>query len=141
MTYTVFAYKPDSDDYCRGCHVASYSSDFEYKITDDREEVIKFLVEKYRANKHMDYNETEYGITLLFNGKEPCDEAVEATKNMMAEAEVIAEREEIEAKAAAEKEAAHKKAVQEAEAKAKQEEADRKTYEKLKAKYEGGEDV
>lgn len=25
--FTLIAYKPDSDDYCRGCHMASYSSD------------------------------------------------------------------------------------------------------------------
>ena len=35
MTWIVIAYKPSSEDYCRGCLMASYDSDFEMKEFED----------------------------------------------------------------------------------------------------------
>lgn len=38
--FLLVSYKPNSDDYCRGCHMASYSSDLVLKEIDDIDELI-----------------------------------------------------------------------------------------------------
>ncbi len=70
MVITILAYKPDSDDYCRGCHMARYSADFEWKASMDRAMIAEFLSEILFRNKHLDTNETGYDTTFLFNGEE-----------------------------------------------------------------------
>jgi hypothetical protein len=74
MIITILAYKSDSDDYCRGCVMARYSSDFQWKSSMDRGEIEEFLAGLMFANKHLDHGEAGYEITFLFNGEECNDE-------------------------------------------------------------------
>lgn len=74
MIITILAYKSDSDDYCRGCVMARYSSDFKWKSSMDRGEIEEFLAGLMFDNKHLDTNESGYEITFLFNGEECNDE-------------------------------------------------------------------
>ncbi len=150
MNYTIIAYKPSNSDYCRGCLMASYSSEFDMLCTDERDEAVQFIVAKHKANKGHEYREADYDITLLIDGKEPrgvwvegaegedgyWDESVEEhAQAILDEAKTIADRTEAEAKAAKEAaEARQKAAAAAAVAKAK-EESDRKEFERLKAKY------
>jgi hypothetical protein len=70
MNYTLIAYKPSSDDYCRGCHMASYSSDFEVFCTDNEEELLNKWLNIQKTKRTLDTNEAGYEITLLSDGKE-----------------------------------------------------------------------
>lgn len=60
------AYKPSSDDYCRGCHMASYSSDHIIETFDDVEQVMPWI--KDILNKELSINEDGYEITIIVNG-------------------------------------------------------------------------
>ena len=62
MNYLIIAYKADNDDYCMGCHMASYSSNFSYLNTNDREKAIRFLVDK--INFKGDDREAGYNFTI-----------------------------------------------------------------------------
>jgi hypothetical protein len=66
--FTLIGYKPNSDDYCRGCHMAAYSSDLEVWAGDDRAELIRrwaYLVER---NGKLEQSEEGYTISVLVNG-------------------------------------------------------------------------
>lgn len=39
MNYTLIGYKPDSSDYCMGCHMASYDSEHFVICSKDEEHV------------------------------------------------------------------------------------------------------
>jgi len=45
--YLLIAYKPNSNDYCRGCHMASYSSDFIHYESDNFDHIVQKLAECY----------------------------------------------------------------------------------------------
>ena len=67
--FCLFAYKPDSDDYCRGCHMASYSSQ-SIILTDVREDdIIAALVEIKKANDSRDHGEAWYESCVIFEGE------------------------------------------------------------------------
>ena len=146
--YTILAYKPDSSDYCMGCHVASYSSGFEYYYTEDRGEAVKFIAGKLVNNKHMDNNEDGYEITILMNGAEPSqdtwDELHEGkewsdhchAEAMMEEAKALAEKEIADAKKREEEAKAQREEAAKVQAAIDKENKERATYERLKAKYE-----
>jgi len=148
MNYTILAYKPDSDDYCMGCVRARYSADFEYRCTESREEAVKFIIEKLKANKKMEFNESGYEITILINGKEVdsgtwLDETEtwdysdkETAQSMMQEAEAMLGSEEADAKAKAEAAEEAQKAADKVRKAQEKEENDAKEYERLKAKFE-----
>ena len=95
MVVTILAYKSDSQDVCRGCVVARFSSDFKWKASADRNEMATFLAEILFENKHCDIGESAYEITILFNGEEfpeePGFETEELRIKMTQEAEVIAQ--------------------------------------------------
>jgi hypothetical protein len=61
--FTLIAHKPDSSDYCRGCCMANYSSDFAVHSNITEEELIPLMV-KYRSTI-LDYNEIGYSFTLI----------------------------------------------------------------------------
>jgi hypothetical protein len=151
MNYTIIAYKPSNTDYCRGCFMASYSSEFDMLCTDDRGEAVQFIVDKHKANEKHESREADYDITLLIDGKEPAgvwveqdgkeggywDESVqEHAQAILDEAKTIANRTEAEAKAAAAAAEKLRKEAEAARAVAAREEHDRNEYERLKAKYE-----
>lgn len=60
--FILIAYKPNSEDYCRGCHMASYSSDLQQLETDNEQELIDFWA-GLLATK-LDHNEEGYEFTL-----------------------------------------------------------------------------
>lgn len=66
--YLFIAQKPDSTDYCRGCRMASYSSDFFIENLMNREELIKKWAEYIQKNMNLDYNEAGYGFYVFKNG-------------------------------------------------------------------------
>ena len=146
--YTILAYKPDSSDYCMGCHMASYSSGFEYHCTEDRAEAVKFIGKLVDNNKHMDSHEVGYEITILINGAEPSqdtwDELHEGkewsdhchAETIMEEAKVLAEEEFANAKKREEEAKAQREEAAKVQAAIDRENEERATYEKLKAKYE-----
>jgi hypothetical protein len=80
--YILVAYKSDSSDYCRGCHMASYSSDHEIVSTDDR----TYVVETYA--KYLSFeprvNEDIYELTLFCDSDEE-SLAIESEAGIMVE--------------------------------------------------------
>ena len=44
MSYLLIAYKPSSEDYCRGCHMASYSSEFETTVCDSLSDLTEKII-------------------------------------------------------------------------------------------------
>lgn len=65
ITYPVLliAYKEESDDYCRGCHMASYASDFEKVVCHTEEELLTNYVKFSAFDQRI--NETGYEIHVL----------------------------------------------------------------------------
>lgn len=53
--YLLIAYKPNSDDYCRGCHMSSYDSHFVNVESEDIDDIITTLArlksEEFRCNE------------------------------------------------------------------------------------------
>jgi hypothetical protein len=94
MKYLLSAYKPDSHDYCRGCHMASYSSDFQQLETDDKSELIDFWADLLA--KELGYNEEGYQFTLHGDYmKDEFDDFYDLEKEAQAQAKhLIAKREE-----------------------------------------------
>lgn len=68
-TYIFIAYKPDSDDYCRGCVVARYGSDFVHEPTNDAQRLAKIWGNCLFKNKTLDCNEVGYDIIIYRNGQ------------------------------------------------------------------------
>lgn len=66
--YTLVAYKPDSADYCRGCHMASYRSGFKFYSGLNKEDLIKIIAEIEDENARMSTNERGYGYIIQYGG-------------------------------------------------------------------------
>lgn len=67
-TYTLVAYKPNSDDYCRGYHMESYCSSFVFKKDLSLEKLCRELVDVVHTNKTLDTGETGFEeIAILRN--------------------------------------------------------------------------
>jgi len=76
MTKTIYgliAYKPSSSDSCRGCHMASYRSDFVYNMEMEQEALIKELAELLYKNNHLLQSETGYEEIDVFKGEVEID--------------------------------------------------------------------
>ena len=72
--FIFIAYKPSSEDYCRGCLMASYGAAHEvYSDLDEKE-----LVEKWASylydNMDLDYGEVGYRFWLFMDGKKVIEE-------------------------------------------------------------------
>jgi hypothetical protein len=67
-TYFLIAYKRDSDDYCRGCHRASYKGDFKTFNFLTREELIPQIAEHLYQNHDLQCNEAGYECIILCDG-------------------------------------------------------------------------
>lgn len=66
--YLLIAYKPSSDDYCRGCHMASYSSDLCIINNLTLDEVINEASNFLCKNEFLDCNEVGYNLSIFKNG-------------------------------------------------------------------------
>ena len=63
--YTFIAYKPNSDDYCRNCHMASYSSDFFSMVTPYRQDLIEIWSDYLLKNLELKANERGYDFGIM----------------------------------------------------------------------------
>ena len=64
--FILIGYKQNSDDYCRGCHMESYSSDFVFEEYEDIDSLVGKIVELSRIE--YGYGETGFTINLIHNG-------------------------------------------------------------------------
>lgn len=67
MKYTLICYKPNSDDYCMGCHMQSYSSDHKVFVC-ERDRLIKELIEIFKYNLVLRQGEYGWDLAVLGNG-------------------------------------------------------------------------
>jgi hypothetical protein len=58
--FHLFAYKPDSDETCRGCHMQSYSSDFIHEKNINLSVFEGNLIQICKENQTLDCQETGY---------------------------------------------------------------------------------
>lgn len=76
--YLFIAKKESSEDYCRGCRMASYSSDFQKKNYLTKDELVKEWGFYLQKNMNLDCNESGYKFmvyrdgTKLFDDDEGC---------------------------------------------------------------------
>lgn len=61
----IVAYKPDSDDYCRGHVVEVYWSDFGLIESSDPDVITKFMAERMWRNTRLGYNEEGYKFYII----------------------------------------------------------------------------
>lgn len=66
--YLLIAYKPSSEDYCRGCCMEHYSSDFIIQDNLSYKEVIEKYSDILVINTKMDCNEIGYRIFIYRDG-------------------------------------------------------------------------
>ena len=154
--FLFLAYKPNSDDYCWGCHMASYSSNFEiHSRIKSSEALISIWADIINRNKNLSVGEKGYEVQIYENGKcvyddiyggmsyedfeseypdnfvEICDQKVEAMLKLKEEAEKKATEQH---QAKKEREQAQELLKQEKEEAAKKE-SRRKEYERLKNEF------
>jgi hypothetical protein len=67
--YTLIAHKPESQDYCRGCLMESYSGDFEMHHARSLDDFADPYKRYGHANGKLGHGECGYDITLLINGR------------------------------------------------------------------------
>lgn len=68
--YTIVSYRPNGDDYCRGCHMASSRSDFDLRETLDIDQAAGWVADKLMSD-HKAKNSPEideWQVTILING-------------------------------------------------------------------------
>jgi len=121
--YLVVAYKPNSDDYCRGCHMASYDSEHHARRFEKEDELIDFISDLLSQPLDCGEDGFEYQIfePFEFEETEEFDERIkEETKKK------------IEARQKFEKEQAEQKKRLES---ARQKKQELETLRKLKEKY------
>lgn len=73
--YLLVAYKPDSADYCKGCLMASYSSDFVRYNNLSREDLVKRWGELLAKNMNLEFGEAGYIFHIFEDGVEMWGEA------------------------------------------------------------------
>lgn len=66
--YLFIAYKPNSDDCCRGCHMASYKSDFVSENGLTAEDLLERWSKYLIANKNLRCGETGYDFYIYEDG-------------------------------------------------------------------------
>ncbi len=66
--YTLIGYKDDSSDYCRGCHMASYSSEFAFYNNLNPEGLVAQLALLMLGNLRLRINEAGMKFIVLKNG-------------------------------------------------------------------------
>lgn len=68
VLYFLIAYKPNSDDYCRGCHMASYSSNFESHANLTQPKLVEELAKLLFYNYYTQTGESGYSYQILRDG-------------------------------------------------------------------------
>lgn len=134
--YTLIASKPNSSDYCKGCCMARYESEFIHRTGLTREELTKEIA-RLKATP-LDYNEVGFEDILFFEEPDENDDAAYETR-LKLEEEVFGEAGKLSAKIVEERKAAEaaEKAEKARREKEAAEAAERKKFEELRAKFEG----
>lgn len=128
--YVAMAYRENGSDYCRGCEMERWGSDFQFKASTDLDEIAKFYLEAERTDRAREHG--SYEITLLVDGEEDYD----LQRTMASQARTIVD-EEVRVKAAKEKAAAEIRENKRKQAEAARKEAeDKAEFARLKAKFE-----
>lgn len=124
MKYTIVVYKPYSDEYCLGCLMNTYDSDFDIQSFDNEEKAAKFLSEYMFRNTLMDRFEDGYEHYII-NGDICESESIDRTARCICDEKVKEYKRKV----------AKQKAQEEKEAQEVKENEERKLYKKLNAKY------
>lgn len=66
--YLLFAIKPDSADYCRGCLMATYAAESFYENYLSPEKLVTRLAEYYARNLQLDCGEKGFSFIIFRNG-------------------------------------------------------------------------
>ena len=160
MVITVLAYRSSGADYCLGCLMESWGSDFEYGVYDEGDYSSGAQTITEAANfvhRYLAYNDAKeefgsYDITVLVDGKEP-SYYMEENKASIAGTVAKAVMDQAKALLAADKKAKEDAAKTEKERKDAEKAAwtkeqkrlkevhEREEYTRLKTKFEGGNDV
>ena len=95
MGYLFIAHKPDSEDYCRGCLMASYRGGFEIENHLDWEGLKEIYAKYVLKNQNLQCNEAGWtmyvfkdGIKIIGEGQAWCDFYVDYDKEDWDEQEV-----------------------------------------------------
>lgn len=145
--FILIAYKPRSEDYCKGCLMASYSSDHAVHSALTEEELVQVWSEYLLKNINLDMNESGYDFWIFKDGIQVISESSycwdgddDGTIHEQL-VEDLRQRAEIVAKIKNDKINKEKKEAEEA-AKLKRDAADKlrraAEYEKLKKEFEQG---
>lgn len=89
--YTLIAYKPNSDSYCRGCLMASYSSNFSLAYNLNRDSLIESLTLLLVYNKNLEVNEDRYNFIILDDNRKLYDTIQNCTDASDEDRDVIKE--------------------------------------------------
>lgn len=68
MKYVFVAYKPESHEYCRGCHMGTYPANFISRSGLTQEELVKEWGEIQLVNKSLDIDEEGYSVQIWQDG-------------------------------------------------------------------------
>ena len=82
MNFTLISHKPDSDDYCKGCLMATYTGNLEVFGCIAKEKLISSIIE-YKT-RELQYNETGYTfiVTTIINEElVTFDDFIDSTNN------------------------------------------------------------
>lgn len=135
--YTIIAYKPDSSDYCRGCHMASYSSDLCYAYNLSYDDLLTTLADVLWRNRKLDTGEAGYDDIDIWRSTDqynyvrlthdsPDYEQLMCAANGRADVRIAQEAADLE----------RKKQEEVAREKATQAQRERREFARLKAKFE-----
>ena len=72
--YLLLCYRPDYDDYCRGCHMGSSTSEFDYFRYEQLEDAAKKAAALDVENKHKEITFDNWEVTLLVRGDDPTED-------------------------------------------------------------------
>jgi hypothetical protein len=76
--FTLIAYKPSNDDYCKGCLMDSYSSNIITASMLTPDELVEQLAAVFKKNKDHDSHEDNYELRIYKNGKQVWNDSFEA---------------------------------------------------------------
>lgn len=71
--FSLICYRPDCDDYCRGCYMGGSGSEFELVTSTDRGDIVRTWERKLYADYEARNDRAIAGweVTLLIDGREP----------------------------------------------------------------------
>jgi len=71
--YTLVSYRSDGADYCRGCLMASSSSDFKLEVFTTADEAAALWAKKMKLDRDRERHYADWDVTLLIDGRRQND--------------------------------------------------------------------